>query len=212
MQRYKADEWIAVPKGGTASFDISLKEFVDIMVSCTGSVAIRASGEKCGAVLQAGTGTYRFKGSLFGYKKIEVIGDGKTEFGMRANLKAAQIGEPLDHEKAPVIPVPTSSDKLIADLQTVIRTEMRQNKMSVLEPEFGASIYDYDHDEEGIFEEHEAAAAAKAEEAKKAKAQQQKNPPDVSKKPEGDKTPPVKEEPKPPPKEEPKPPQGGSDD
>ena len=198
MLRYKANEWQAVPKGGIATFEISLKEFVDITVSCTAPVQIRASGEKCGAVLHAGSGTFRFKGAVFGYNKIQVIGDGKSEFGMRANLKAAQIGEPLDHEKAPVIPVPQSSDKLIADLQSVIRSEMRQQKMSVLEPEFGESIYDYAHDEENIFEEHEEAARIKARQDAKAKKEQQEIKEDPPKEPQGDPPAPVAEEPQPP--------------
>lgn len=169
MQRYKADEWHSYKSAAT--IEVSLKEFVDIMVSCTEAVQIRAKGENCGAILSAGTGTFRFKGTLFGFSAVEISTRKNVEFGMRANLRSAQIGEPLDDQKAPVVPVPTSSDKLIADIQNAIRTEIRQNRETVLEPETEVpSLYGYQHENEDVFEEHETAAAEQAAKAAAEKA------------------------------------------
>ena len=201
MLRYRANEWHSAD--GLVEIDISLKEFVDITVSCSAMVEIRGIAENGGALLKCGNGTFRFNGVLFGFEAVTITTVPKREFGFHANLKATQIGEPLDHEKAPVIPVPTSSDKLLADIQSVIRNEMREQKMSVLEPEFGDGMYDYGHEELDVFEEHEEIAkkqavkkeaeereAAKKKAAEEAEKKKQNEPP---KEPKDGETSPVEE-------------------
>lgn len=162
-------EWQATK--GSFEFEVSEAHQVDLWVSCTKKVQVLglpAEKGKAAVVLKSGE-EFRFRAPLYGFRKVIVQGTGETPFGLRARHSPRQPDEVIDPEPAKVLSLPEPSN-LVAKMRRLAAEHHRFNRMPVLEPEEGASFgrYEFDDEDEVLFEEE--AFAKSQEEAKERRA------------------------------------------
>lgn len=168
------NDWQAIK--GQKTIKITPREMVDIWVSCSKPVQVFGVREKEAIPLKTGT-EFRFREKLFDFEKILIVGTGQTRFGLRVHNRPLQNGEYNSGEKAPVISLPEPGN-LLVQMRRMSRAHHEANRMPVLEPEehSGFTSYEYDEDQEVLFEEeaYELAMKTKKEAAQKAKTQSEK--------------------------------------
>ncbi len=171
MLRYNGDEWTA--ESGTLEIELSPHEHTRMAWASAYAVTILGLvGKDWVPLYHSDPGYHTFHAHIKGFETLRVTG---KAFGFASSMKSKQIGEPLDDIAAPVVPMPTMDDNLVLKLSNVIRQELRNRSLPVMEPDAldpvqgGYEIEDDDTD----FEEEIAAkqiAASKAALIKKEKA------------------------------------------
>lgn len=164
-----SNEWQAIK--GQKTIKITTREMVDIWVSSSKTVQVFGVRQAEKIPLKTGS-EFRFREKLFDFEKLEIVGTGQTKFGLKVKTRPIQNGEYNSGIKAPVITLPEPGNLLI-QMRRMSRAHHEANRLPVLEPEENQSFrsYEYDDDQEVLFEEE---AYEKAIEARKAAKEKQK--------------------------------------
>ena len=175
MPEYNAQEWEAVPK--QIKIPLQRKHQIDLWISCTEDVqvfGVPQEKEKAPVILRTGK-EFRFRSPLVGFSALQI--KSKVEFGMKLVHSPRQDGENISDEKPPVVTMP-EPDNLVWKMRQIAEANARQGRMPVLEPDeaTGFQSYEYEDDQELMFEEeeieHKREQREKAKAAAKKKAQE----------------------------------------
>lgn len=169
------DETWSAQKGETR-IDLTPRHMVDVWVSCAQKVQVLGvpeEAEKAAVVLKSGE-EFRFRAPLYGFRELIVKGPEKVEYGLRLVHSPRQNGEVISDEKPPVLTLPEPSN-LVLQMRRLTEQHHARNRMPVLEPEDGPGFmrYEFEDEDEVLFEEEAYTKAVKeAKEAKKKEAEE----------------------------------------